>query len=127
MSGIQVWALLEFPWWLSSKEAACNVGATGDMVDPWVRKIPWRRAWQPTPVFLPGESHGQRSLARYSLWGHKESDMTEATSHGMAFQGVSDVCLGAEALMYLHSDLDSNIIFASEAGGAMLMPPVHSS
>ena len=35
--------------------------------DPWVRKIPWRRAWQPTPVFLPGESHGQRSLMGYGL------------------------------------------------------------
>ena len=45
----------------------------------WVRKIPWRRAWQPTPVFLPGESHGQISLAGYSPWGHKESDTTEAT------------------------------------------------
>ena len=43
----------------------------------WVRKIPWRRAWQPTPVFLRGESHGQRSLAGYSPWKHKESDMTE--------------------------------------------------
>ena len=38
---------------------------------PWVRKIPWRRAWQPTPVFLPGESHGQRSLVRYSSQGHR--------------------------------------------------------
>ena len=45
--------------------------------DPWVGKIPWRRAWQPTPVFLPGESHGQRNLAGYSPWGHKELDMTE--------------------------------------------------
>ena len=44
--------------------------------DPWVRKIPWRRKWQPTPVFLPGKSHGQRSLAGYGPWGHKESDMT---------------------------------------------------
>ena len=44
--------------------------------DPWVREILWRRAWQPTPVFLPGESHGQKSLAGYSPWGHKESDMT---------------------------------------------------
>ena len=43
----------------------------------WVRKIPWRRAWQPTPVFLPGESHGQRSLEGWSPWGHKESDTTE--------------------------------------------------
>ena len=47
--------------------------------DPWVRKIPWKRAWQPTPVFLPGESHGQKSLVGYSLWGHKESDMPEVT------------------------------------------------
>ena len=39
--------------------------------------VPWRRAWQPTPVFLPGESHGQRSLAGYSPWGCKELDMTE--------------------------------------------------
>ena len=45
--------------------------------DPWVRKIPWRREWQPTPVFLPEESHGQRSLAGYSPWGHKDSDATE--------------------------------------------------
>ena len=47
--------------------------------DPQLGKIPWRRKWQPTPVFLPGESHGQKSLADYSPWGHKESDMTEAT------------------------------------------------
>ena len=39
--------------------------------DPWVGKMPWRRAWQPTPVFLPGESHGQRSLAGSSPQGHK--------------------------------------------------------
>ena len=47
------------------------------MFDPWVGKIPWRRKWQPTPVFLLGEFHEQRSLAGYSPWGHKESDMTE--------------------------------------------------
>ena len=45
--------------------------------DPWVGKIPWRRKWQLTPVFLPGKSHGWRSLVGYSPWGHKESDMTE--------------------------------------------------
>ena len=49
--------------------------------DPWVGKIPWRREWQPTPVLLPGESHGQRSLVGYSPWGHKESDMTERLTH----------------------------------------------
>ena len=45
--------------------------------NPWVRKIPWRRKWQPTPVSLPGESQRQRSLAGYSPWGCKESDTTE--------------------------------------------------
>ena len=45
--------------------------------DPWVRKIPWRRKWQPTPVFLPGEPHGRRSLVGYSPQDRKESDTTE--------------------------------------------------
>ena len=49
--------------------------------DPWVRKIPWRRAWQPTAVFLSGESYAQRILTGYSPWGHKESDTTEANEH----------------------------------------------
>ena len=51
------------------------------MQEPWVRSLgwedPWRRKWQPILVFLPGESHGQRSLVGYSPWGHKESDTTE--------------------------------------------------
>ena len=44
---------------------------------PWVGNTPWRRAWQPTLVFLPGESRGQWSLGGYSPWGHKETDMAE--------------------------------------------------
>ena len=47
------------------------------MFDSRIGKIPWRRKWQPNPVFLPGEFHGQRSLAGYSPWGRKELDMTE--------------------------------------------------
>jgi len=47
--------------------------------NPWLGKIFWRRAWQPTPVFLPGESHGQRSLEGYSSQGHEELDVTETT------------------------------------------------
>ena len=45
--------------------------------NPWVGKIPWRRKWQPTPVFWPEKSHGQRSLAGYSPWACKKSDMAE--------------------------------------------------
>ena len=62
------------------KEPACSCRRHKTCgFDPWVGKIPWRRAWQPTAVFLPGESHGQRSLAGYSQQDHKESDLTEAT------------------------------------------------
>ena len=46
-------------------------------LDPWIGEILWGRVWQPTPVFLPGESHGQRSLAGYSPERHKESDTAE--------------------------------------------------
>ena len=45
--------------------------------NPWVRKIPWRRKWQPTPVLLPRKFHGLRSRVGYSPWGRKKSDRTE--------------------------------------------------
>ena len=54
--------------------------------DPLVRKIPWRRKWQPTPVFLPGKSHRQRSLVGYSPWGRKSESVSEVT------QSCSTVC-----------------------------------
>ena len=60
-----------FPRRSVGKESACNAGDLGSDPDSWVRKIPWRRKWKPTPVFLPGESHGQRSLAGHSPWGCK--------------------------------------------------------
>ena len=54
---------------------------------PWVGKMSWRRKWQPTPVFLPGKSHGWRSLVAYSPWGHKESDTTKRLhSHGPSLE-----------------------------------------
>ena len=51
------------------KHLPANAGDVRRRFDPWVRKIPWRRAWQPTPVFLPGEPHGQRSLVSYGPKG----------------------------------------------------------
>ena len=66
------------PQWLSGKESTCNAGDTGDIsLIPGSGRSPGG-AWQPTPVFLPGEFHGQSSLADYSPQGRKESDMTEA-------------------------------------------------
>ena len=66
--------LLGFPGVSDSKESACNAGDPGSI--PGVRKVPCRREWLPTPVFLPGEFQGQRSLAGYDPWGHKELDTT---------------------------------------------------
>ena len=81
--GLQVWVQVRergryccriimrgLPWWPSGKELTCQCRRC--RFDPWVRKIPWRRKWQPAPVFLPGESLGQRSLVGYSPRGHKE-------------------------------------------------------
>ena len=64
-----------FPGGTSGKEPACQCRRCG--LRSCIGKIPWRRAWQPTPVFLPRESHGQRSLAGYSPWGCKELDKTQ--------------------------------------------------
>ena len=64
-----------FPSWLSSKEFAFQCRKC--VFNPRVRKIPWWKKWQPTPVFLPGKSHGQWSLVGYSPWGHKGSDTTK--------------------------------------------------
>ena len=58
-----------FPHSSVVKESACNAG------DPGLGRFPWRRKWQVTPVFLPGESHGQRILAGYSSWGFEESEL----------------------------------------------------
>ena len=63
------------PRWHSGKESACQCRRHG--LGPWVGKIPWRKKWQPTPVFLPGESHRQRSLVGYSPCGCQELDKTE--------------------------------------------------
>ena len=69
-----------FPGGASDREPACQCRRhKRHRFNPWVRKIPWRRTWQLTSVFLPGESHGQSSLVGYSSWGCKELDMTEAT------------------------------------------------
>ena len=66
---------LGLPWWLSGKESSCQCRRC--RFNPWTGKMPLRRKWQPTPVFLPGESHGGRSLVGYSPRGCKELDTTD--------------------------------------------------
>ena len=61
--------------WLRCKESTCQCRRC--KFDPQVKKILWRRKWQPYPVFLPRKSHGQRNLAGYNPWGVKELDMTQ--------------------------------------------------
>ena len=72
------WGARGFSGGASSKEPAFQCRrCKRHRLNPWVRKIPWRRAWQPIPVFLTGEFHGQKSLVGCSLWGCKELDTTE--------------------------------------------------
>ena len=83
----QILSLLIF-WlctWYSGKESNCQCRRCKRCkrreFDPWVRKIPWRSKWQPTPIFFPGRLHRQRSLASTVHGGHRESDMTEWATH----------------------------------------------
>ena len=79
--GIDFSPKVGFPGGLVVKNLSANAGDIRGLwiFSPWVGKIPWRRKWQPTPGFLPGKFHEQGSLASYSPWGCKESDMTEHT------------------------------------------------
>ena len=85
---------------INAEDRACSLPqSTGDGFDPWVRKIPWRRAWPPTPVFFTGESHGQRSLVGYSPQGRKELDMAEGTEHASGPLAFSTQQLSLELLL----------------------------
>ena len=78
---------------------------------PWVGKIPWRRKWLPTPIFLPGEFYGPRSLVGCSPWGHKESDMTEHLSMTVMTRELSShmVC-GQKTKMENRNNIITNSI-----------------
>ena len=67
---IYIYNIMGLPRWLSGKESTSQYRRLKRCrFNPWVRKIPWRKKWQPTPIFLPEKSHGQGSLAGYSPWG----------------------------------------------------------
>ena len=87
-----VWSILSpfymcFPGGSDGKESGCNMGELGSIpgFNPWVGKIPWRKAWQPIPVFLPGESPWTEEPGEgHSLWGHSELDTTEWATKDIA-------------------------------------------
>ena len=82
--------ILGLPGWLRGKESTCQCSRHQTHgFDPWVGKIPWRRKWQPTPVFLPGEPHGQRSLVQ-SI-GSRESDTNERLSTSIEYIPTFDI------------------------------------
>ena len=83
---------MELLWWLSGKEFTCQ--CKRHRFNPWVRKTPWRRKWQLTPVFLPGKSHGQRSLVCCSPWGCKRlrHDLAIKQQHRMRNNVTHDSC-----------------------------------
>ena len=85
--------ILGLPSWRSGKESACQcMRCKRCRFYPRVRKIPWRRKQQPTPVYLPEKFHGQRNLAGYSPWGCKQLDTTERLTHYMTQQSHSWAC-----------------------------------
>ena len=101
-----------FPGGTSGKEPACQCRRCKRCwFDVWVGKMPWRRARQPTPSFLPGKSHGQRSLVGYSLQGHNESDMTEVTQHIHTQARVLATVNGAVMNTGVHVSFSTRVFF----------------
>ena len=95
--------------------------------NPWVGKIPWRRKWQPIPVFLPGESHGRRSLVGYSPRGRKESDTTEHLHFTSLHFTSLESPLDCKEIKLVYSKGNQSWIFTgrtdAEAETPILWPP----
>ena len=98
-----LWMLNEC-WCLSDKESTCNAEDLGSI--PGSRIFPWRREWLPTPISLPGKSHGQKSLVGCSPWNHKELDMTERLTL-FTFMGLITVHCYWQPQTWLHKELNN--------------------
>ena len=110
-------------WWLSGKESSCQCRRLE--FNPWVRKIPCRSTWQPTPVFLPRESHRQRSLEGYSPWGLKESDMTHRPhthEHGIFQTAKTQIQPGQSMCLNTGAAWLRGVLACSEAGEDLFSP-----
>ena len=112
-----------FPGGSDGKESSCNAGDLGSIPGG---VIPWRRARQPTPVFLPGESHGQRSLVGYSPWGRKESDTVERLTLSLSLEGWPfRPCLSSTMQISQNDSLSSSSAYRLSALHRLFSPPGH--
>ena len=102
-------------WWHSGKDSSSHCRRYKRQgFDPWLGKIPWRRKWQPIPVFFTGKFHWQRSLAGSSPWGHKESDTTER------------VCACARAHTHTQTHTQVNWMFLKSSSFSWKSPVINS-
>ena len=112
------------PRWLSGKESVCQCRRRG--FDPWLG--PWRRNWQPTPVFLPGKSHGQRNLMGYYQWGHKELDTNKHSIVQNKSRSSTDAHRSSSDLWRLDAEMLSEVPFlGKEHGSAALLLRTHAA
>ena len=93
------------PWWLNGKESICQCKRY--RFDPWVRKIPWRKKWQPTPVFLPGKSHGQRSLdGSMGSWGPRgpleDHGVKKSVRHNLMTKTTTKIYMYTHLHIYIY-------------------------
>ena len=126
---IHVWVMHMHPLWASLvAQAVMNLPAIQKRLGfhPWLGTIPWRRKWQPTPVFLPGESQGQRSLVGYSPWDGKELDMTERLTLLLHCKGVHEAPNTAKR-WYLNPGQFFIIVMSTPAYGKKPFVPPNKS
>ena len=109
-------SFLMLPWWLRWLRICLQCWRFGSR--PGVGKIPWRRKRQPTPLFLPGEFHGQKGLAGYSPWGHKELDTTEWLTYFLILAIVNNAVMSTD----VHISFQISIfIFLGKYSGVELL------
>ena len=106
---------LGFPGGPSAKESTCQCRRPG--LHPWVGASPRSWKWQPTPVLLPGKSHGQRSLVGYSSWGHKGLDMTEHSTAQQFLKLYTKFCICGHKCSFLGLKLQKLLLSSSEKCG----------
>ena len=112
------------PWQL--RQWGIHLQCRRQRLDPWVGKILWKRKWQPALVFLPGESHGQRNLAGYSPWGHKELDMTEQPSTHKYINNFLCYTMGLCCLSILSIYANCKFLIHSSPSFSLPWQPVYS-